>query len=76
MATKIAAQGAGLGVGYLPKHLARAEIAAGRLVVKQVMEPKSDVQLFLAWRTDYTGKALSWFLKRLDDEALISGFFK
>lgn len=76
MAAKIAAQGAGLGVGYLATHLARAEVAEGRLVIKQVTEPKPDLQLFLAWRTHYKGKALSWFLGKLRDETLIKSFFE
>ncbi|MBI3546985.1 MAG: LysR family transcriptional regulator [Gammaproteobacteria bacterium] len=65
MRTKLAFQIAGLGVGYLPAHLAHAQIDAGRLVVKQVVEAKPEVQMFIAWRTADKGKALRWWLDKL-----------
>ncbi len=68
MRYKIEAQSAGLGVGYLPMHLARIEQEAGRLVPRRVIEPKPEVQLFMAWRTGNTGKALVWFLNRLEEQ--------
>jgi DNA-binding transcriptional LysR family regulator len=73
MLDKIAAQRAGLGVGFVPEAFARAEAAAGVLVPKQVIEPKPDGQIFVAWRTDCRGKALEWFLKRLQDREVIAG---
>jgi DNA-binding transcriptional LysR family regulator len=69
---KIAAQVAGLGVGYLPRPIAQREVAAGRLVVKQVEDLRPNQQIFIAWRTANRGKALEWFLKRLEDPALLS----
>ncbi|MGH7819854.1 MAG: LysR family transcriptional regulator, partial [Candidatus Binatia bacterium] len=65
--TKIAAHCAGLGVGHLPRSIAESEAAAGRLKIKRVEEPKQDVPLWIAWRTDHGGSALRWFLDRLDD---------
>lgn len=65
---KIEAQRAGLGVGYVPKHLALKEAAAGRLTIKQVEESKLAALLFVAWRADHQGKALQWFLRRLEDK--------
>ncbi len=70
MRAKIAAQAAGLGVGYIPAHMAPAEIAAGRLVLRQVVENQSDSPLSIAWRTSHKGRALQWFLGRLEDAAL------
>lgn len=67
---KLAAQVAGLGVGHLPPSLAAQEIAAGRLVVKRTVEPGPDLPLHLAWRSDHEGRALEWFLHRLEGEAL------
>lgn len=74
MRGKIEAQRAGLGVGYLPRHLALHEQRAGRLLAKRVLEPKVDMPLFIAWRTGHSGKALHWFLKRLESKALLSSF--
>jgi len=57
----------GLGVGYLPSYLVAADIAAGRLVVKKVEEARESGELFVAWRSDFSGKALNWFRRRLAD---------
>lgn len=65
--TKVIAQGMGLGVGNLPRHIAEREAAAGRLVIKQTEEPKISASLFLAWRTEHKGKALQWFVKQLQE---------
>lgn len=64
MQAKLLAQISGLGVGYLPKSLAEKYAALGKLVIKQVAEPKPEVTSFLAWRTD-GGKAQQWLLKEL-----------
>ncbi len=67
---KIALQRAGLGVGYLPLHMTREDVAAGRLIIKQVVEPKPSASMFLAWRTGHRGKALEWWVKRLEDRTV------
>lgn len=64
MKTKLQAQIAGLGVGYLPKKLAERYAAKGDLVIKRVAEPKPDVTSFLAWRSN-GGKAQQWLIKEL-----------
>jgi DNA-binding transcriptional LysR family regulator len=65
MRAKIAAHIAGLGVGYLPTHLAAAEIAAGRLRSLRLTVARPDSQLNAAWRPRRTGKALRWFAQQL-----------
>lgn len=70
MRWKIQFQRAGLGVGYLPLHLTRADVQAGRLLIKQVVESRVGTTLFIAWRTQHHGKALAWFVEHLDDPAL------
>jgi len=64
---KLEAQEAGLGVGRLPLYLAQASAAAGRLVIKEVKDEKSEAPLHLAWRTNQPGKALKWFVKQLTE---------
>jgi len=64
MMTKLQAQIAGLGVGYLPKKLAEQYAANGSLVIKAVAEPKPEVTSFLAWRSN-GGKAQQWLIKEL-----------
>lgn len=70
MSAKVTAHVMGLGVGWLPRHLAQREIESGRLkdLATEISKPGSDV--VLAWRPQHAGKALKWFLKRLDDEGL------
>ena len=66
--SKVAAQIAGLGCGYLPAHAAAPQVKAKRLVVKEVEEIKPAGNLYYAWRSQEKGKALRWFLKRLEDQ--------
>ncbi len=68
LAAKLAAQVAGLGVGWLPRWAAEPEIRAGRLVEKAVANPKNMAATqFLSWRADASGRALQWFLRELRD---------
>lgn len=71
MRHKIALQRFGIGVGYVPAHMVQAELAAGQLVVKQVLESKPGMSLLIAWRTGTKGKALGWFLDQLGDRKLL-----
>lgn len=66
MAAKLAAHVAGLGVGFLPAPLAERETAAGRLQVLPVEVPKTPGEAVIAWRPNRTGKALRWFVRRLE----------
>jgi len=65
---KIEAQAAGLGVGFLPTQRAAAAIASGQLVAVQVEEPKPRSRLHCAWRARDAGKALKWWVGKLEDE--------
>lgn len=69
MQDKLEAQILGLGVGYLPKKLAQRYAEQGKLVIKQVAEPKTLTPTFLAWRNyrkNNMGKAQQWLLKRFE----------
>jgi len=68
MQTKLDAQRLGLGVGYLPIHLAKRYASSGELVIKSVSEPKSIAPTFIAWRQQpisEMGKAQQWLIKNL-----------
>lgn len=65
MPAKVAAHIAGLGVGFLPLALAERESRAGRLKVLPVEIAKPAGDALIAWRANRTGKALRWFLARL-----------
>lgn len=73
MHTKLAYQLAGLGFGYLPEAYARAPIKAGKLVEKEVEEPRTPETLYLAWRTGEEGKALAWWRDRIRNKCKAAG---
>jgi len=72
MRTKLEAHRLGLGVGFVPRSLVEDELATGQLIMKEVACPAPAPRLFIAWRGGNTGKALAWFLERLDDEKLLA----
>lgn len=64
--SKLEAHIYGLGVGYLPKSIAERCAALGTLIIKTVEEPKPPTPFFLAWRSQHSGRALNWFVERLE----------
>lgn len=60
---KIAAQVAALGCGYLPRHMAEAELRAGRLIAKATAQGEVRQYIQLAWREPVRGRALAWFIQ-------------
>lgn len=64
---KVAALAAGLGVGRIPRWIAEREAYAGRLRVLEVETEVGGGELLYAWHPDRAGKAVKWFLKRLED---------
>jgi len=72
MQEKIDVQLRGLGGGFLPEHLARPHIAAGRLVQKQTQRPQRLITMCYAWRRAHAateGRALQWWLQQLGQPA-------
>lgn len=67
MEAKAAAQVAGLGVGFLPRWVAEREAAAGRLRILPVAGARPGADALAAWRPGQEGKALKWFVSRLED---------
>jgi DNA-binding transcriptional LysR family regulator len=66
MHAKIAAQVAGVGVGFLPRHLIQRQIADGSLLVKQCELPRPHVPLFIGRRRQSnSGQALQWFTEQI-----------
>ena len=67
MDAKVAAQIAGLGVGFVPRWIAEREALAGRLRILPVESARPPIDLFTAWRPGEEGRALKWFVQRLED---------
>ncbi len=70
MRAKIEALLRGLGCGFVPEPLARAQIEAGRLVCKDTARAPAPARLHFAWRAERghagLGLALRWWLDQLD----------
>ncbi len=71
---KLEAQLRGLGCGFLPEPIARAHIAAGRLVACRVQRAERSARLGYAWRASSRnsascGLALRWWLTQLGSPA-------
>jgi len=69
--TKLAAQLRGLAAGTIPECLAIDALRRGELVQKEVLGMRDVTHFYLAWRDDETGKALRWWVDRLDQPDLI-----
>jgi DNA-binding transcriptional LysR family regulator len=67
MQSKVDAQIAGLGGGYLATWFAAGPLKTGSLVEKRVDQPKPEASLVIAWRTNARGRALGWWKERLKD---------
>ncbi len=68
MQAKVQALLRGLGGGFLPEPMARAHVAAGRLVVRAVARSARTVRLHYAWGGpghSVPGQALQWWLEQL-----------
>jgi DNA-binding transcriptional LysR family regulator len=64
----------GLGIGYMPRHLAAADVAAGHLTVIE-MTRMPVLPLTVAWLSDAEGPALRWLVSRLDEPPTLAGLF-
>jgi DNA-binding transcriptional LysR family regulator len=62
MQAKLEAQIMGLGVGFLPRHMAERALLAGELVALPCTIPRPNMPAYIAWRKDNKGRALHWFI--------------
>ncbi|HNG61740.1 MAG TPA: LysR substrate-binding domain-containing protein [Cellvibrionaceae bacterium] len=63
MQAKLDAQVMGLGVGFLPKHLAEPALQNGSLIALPCTIPRPNMPAYMAWRKDNKGLALQWFVQ-------------
>lgn len=75
MVSKFRLQCAGLGFGFLPEPYVQQAVRDGRLVIKQVEEPKPDETFWLAWRTGEEGAALRWWRERMQRPEVLAGWW-
>jgi len=73
--SKFRLQCAGLGFGFLPAPYVQQAVQQGRLVIKQVEEPKPDETFWLAWRPGEEGAALRWWRAHMQGPAVMAGWW-
>jgi len=71
---KLAAQMKGLGVGFFPRCFVAPHLQAGRLVEVQLETPRSPENFHLAWNGQSKGRALAWWIERLDRRDLLASW--
>ena len=71
MRAKIAAQVAGLGVGWLPLEQVRSHLAQGTLVALPTQDPREPNLLYVGWHSHRAGPALQWWVGKLRDPRLV-----
>jgi DNA-binding transcriptional LysR family regulator len=70
MHAKIVAQRDGLGVGWLPRERAASLLASGALLERRTADPREPNLLYAAWRGDRAGRALQWWVEKLEQPRL------
>ncbi|MCE7622325.1 DNA-binding transcriptional activator PunR [Vibrio fluvialis] len=55
----------GVGVGYMPRHMAQPLLASGQLVEKMLLDEKPLSQCCLVWRKDDNHKLIEWMVNYL-----------
>ena len=73
MHSKVQAQAQGLGVGFLPLHLALPHLHSGALVAKSTAMPRPPIPVYFAWEKSKTGKAVDWFCEKLKRDDWFKG---
>jgi DNA-binding transcriptional LysR family regulator len=70
LAAKIAAQVAGLGIGWLPRERIKAELASGALLELPTEQSREPNELYIGWIDNKQAKALQWWVERLREPRL------
>lgn len=65
MELKVSAQVAGIGVGFLPLHLAKPYLDTGQLVALSTALPRPPMEVYCAIQKGSGGKALKWYFEKL-----------
>lgn len=72
MRSKVLAQCAGLGVGWLPRGRVKTLLEAGVLVEKTLANPREPNMLYIAWSEANKGRALEWWLDKVRQPKFVS----
>ncbi|HEY9131302.1 MAG TPA: LysR family transcriptional regulator [Dyella sp.] len=65
MRAKMLSQREGLGIGWLPRERVAPWLRSGALVEKKMAERREPNTLYVGWRGDHQGRALTWWVEQL-----------
>ncbi|HEY1846808.1 MAG TPA: LysR family transcriptional regulator [Buttiauxella sp.] len=74
--SKISVLMAGLGCGFLPRHIAQPLLSSGMLVEKQVVSFRQQDVSYLGWRTRGEGLAARWWREQILNGDLMESFYR
>ncbi|MFK3705200.1 DNA-binding transcriptional LysR family regulator [Raoultella sp. BIGb0138] len=74
-ASKVALLRAGLGCGFLPRHIAQPWLDSGELVQKPVLSCREKDLAYLAWRSDNDGLAQRWWREAILQPSFLSQLY-
>lgn len=75
-ATKVTLLRAGLGCGFLPRHIARPWLESGELVEKPVVSFREKDIAYMAWRNHNDGLAQRWWREALLTSDMLSTWYR
>lgn len=73
--SKVAVLVAGLGCGFLPRHIAQPLLLSGMLVEKQVMSFRQKDVSYIGWRTRGEGLAARWWREQVINNNLMDSLY-
>ncbi len=76
MHAKILAQREGLGVGWLPRARVQSLLKRGELVERRTADPREPNTLYVGWRGESEGRALTWWVEQLKQPRLAARLVK
>ncbi|MEN3929921.1 LysR substrate-binding domain-containing protein [Microvirga sp. W0021] len=75
MDTKLYAQQAGSGIGFLPDYLVRDSLADGKLVTKTLQNPRQPSLMLLAWKSSLKGRVTEWIRDAFEPGEVLSKLY-
>jgi Transcriptional regulator len=73
--TKVTLLRAGLGCGFLPRHIARPWLETGELIEKKVISCRKKDVAYIAWHNGHQGLAQRWWREAVLTHNLASPFY-
>lgn len=74
--SKLSVLTAGLGCGFLPRHIAQPYLSSGMLVEKQVVSYRQTDVSYIGWQTRGAGLVARWWCEQILEGELMHSFYQ